>query len=364
MASMAFRPSSRGSGILVALCCLLGNGYSSRSYGYRFISVESIPVQFPSLASANVWDPEAWAPGEVLSFILLDAPEWTELSEDIQVVKTRIEEAMAAWEDIPTADIRWGITEIDPLEDLDEFAEDRHYIFPSVADSSSVLTFFKRGEDGIWRASKVNVRIGDVHIADPNVFRMAMLHELGHVVGLGHASVYSRGSRPEHLPDGLLSGSWRFDPVMSYGRVGRDRYRDYSAMLTPDDRIGASLVRPRDGWLALTGNIRGTVLLEDGSGAGLVHVLATRVRRDGTMGGSVGAFTNLFGEFVIGGLEAGDYVLVVRALEIERAHPNLLPWVRTGIRDTLWATPIAVSAGARAGPFAIVVSPGGERPIR
>lgn len=346
---------------IVTSCIVAMVGPLSLAYAYRFNTLESVPIQFPTVRPPSVWHPDVWGRGQALSFILIESPEWYELSSDIQEVKESVEEAMRAWERVPSVDIRWGIHEIVPQDNEGTLDPDKHYIRTRTGRVSTTYTYFDRGPDGLWYANSALIEIGDEHIADPHAFRFVMLHELGHVIGLDHASVYSRGERPDNIPDGPLTTSWRFDPVMSYGHAGQDRYRDYDSMLTPDDRVGASLLRPREGWLDGTGNIRGTVLLDQGGGAGLVHVLATRLLADGRMAESVGAFTNLRGEFVIGGLRPGEYALLVRALAIRRAHPDLLPWVSTEIRDTIWGAPIAVRSGRRAGPVIIVVSSGEER---
>ena len=338
---------------------------ASSGNAYRFVALESVPSLFPTVAPPSIWHPEVWGPGETLPFVLVDSPGWAGLAEDIQNVQAEVEGAMQSWERIPSADIRWEIAEVVPdAAPSDLYYAHEHFISTAPGGTSRAFIEHERSSDGVWHRKKTWLFMGEERLSDPYHFRYAMLHELGHVIGLDHASVYSRGERPANIPDGLLASSWRFDPVMSYGRVGRFQYRDYASMLTPDDRVGASLLRPRDGWLETTGNIRGTVLLDGGAGAALVHVLATKVGEDGTLDGSVGAFTNMFGEFVIGGLEPGEYVLLVRALEIQRAHPNLLPWVDTGIRDTIWAVPVPVTAGQRAGPVTIRVHPGEERPTR
>ena len=347
--------------LIPAACILSMTMLLPRADAYRFFTVESTSIQFPTVRPPSVWHPDVWGRGQTLSFILIESPEWYELSSDIQEVKESVEEAMRAWKRVPSVDIHWDIHEIVPQDNEGVLDREKHYIRTRTGRVSSTRTYFDRGPDGLWYAKSALIGMGDEHIADPHVFRVVMLHELGHVIGLEHASVYSRGERPDNIPDGVLTTSWRFDPVMSYGHAGQDRYRDYDSMLTPDDRVGASLLRPREGWLDGTGNIRGTVLLDQGGGAGLVHVLATRLRADGRMAESVGAFTNLHGEFVIGGLRPGEYALLVRALAIRRAHPDLLPWVNTGIRDTIWGGPVTVRSGRRAGPVIIVVSSGEER---
>ena len=347
--------------LIPALCILSMTVLLRHADAYRFSTLESTSNQFPTVTPPRAWDPDVWGRGETLSFVLVDSPEWDASSTDIEEIKDIFEKALGAWEDVPSTDIRWEISETVSEEDLEELDESKHYLVTQTGRVSTTRTTFTRKDDGVWYASWVRIAIGDEHIADPNFFRYAILHELGHAVGLAHASVYSHGERPGNIPDGLLTTSWWFDPVMSYGHAGQDRYRDYDSMLTPDDRVGASLLRPREGWLDGTGNIRGTVLLDQGGGAGLVHVLATRLLADGRMAESVGAFTNLRGEFVIGGLRPGEYALLVRALVIRRAHPSLLPWVSTGIRDTIWGAPVTVRSGRRAGPVIIVVSSGEER---
>ena len=338
------------------------SGATPYAYAYRFTALESVPNLFPTVTPPSIWSSEVWGPGETLFLVLVDSPGWLGLSEHIDEVRQSLEEPMRAWERIPSADIHWEINEVVPTAAPHELHEaHEHYITTRPGRNSSTFVQFKRLSDGLWYREKTWILMGEEDVSDPYYFRYAMLHELGHVVGLDHASVYSRGERPANIPDGLLTTYWEFDPVMSYGQVGQDQYRDYDSMLAPDDQVGASLLRPRDGWLKSTGNIRGTALLEGGAGAGLVHVLATKVLEDGTMGASIGAFTNVFGEFVIGGLEPGEYALLVRPLEIQRAHPRLLPWVNTGIRDTIWAVPLRVRAGQRAGPVTIWVHPGEER---
>ena len=316
-------------------------------------------AQFPTVRPPALWDREVWGPGETLSLVLVDSPGWDDWSTDIEEIRDLISEGMRAWEDVPTADIRWRITEIVSREDLVD--PDAHYITTQTGNASSTTVWSRRHYDGVFYTNGVVIRISEEHIADSNLLRYVILHELGHAVGLAHASVYSRGGRPENVPEGLLTRSWRFDPVMSYGHVGQYQRRSFRSMLTADDRVGASLVRPRNGWLQGTGNIRGTVVLDGGGGAGVVHVLAVRLRADGRAGEGVGAFTNLHGEFVIGGLAPGEYVLLVRALAVHRAHPKLLPWIDTAIRDTIWGAPLTVRPGARAGPVTIVVGSGPER---
>ena len=324
--------------------------------GYRFLTVEEAPTSFPTLSPANPWDPEVWEPQSVLSFTLVDVEEWTAFSEDIEEIRGMLEEAMNAWANVSTADIRWNVGAVVPYDDDLE----GNLVRAVEGDTSYANIRFHRAEDGLWYRTQAWVSLATEHLADPYFFRYALLHELGHVVGLDHASVYASYSRPPSLREGLLAGDWKFDPVMSYGNTGTDRHREYFAMLTIDDRIGASLARPRSGWTPSTGNIRGQVVMAGGEPVGLVHVLASRLQDDGTMAGGIGGFTNAFGEFVIGGLEPGEYALLVRSLKVHRAHTNLVPWATTWIQDTLWASPVRVTEGRRAKFVTITVARGEE----
>ena len=324
--------------------------------GYRFLTLEDLPSAFPTVTPPNSWDPEAWGPESVLSFTLVDLEAWASLSGDIEEIREIVEEAMDAWESLPTADIRWKVGEVAPYDDDLE----GNLVRAVEGDTSYTNIRFRRSEDGLWYRTEAWVSLATEHLADPYFFRYAMLHELGHVVGLDHASVYASYSRPANLREGLLAGDWKFDPVMSYGNTGTDRHREYSAMLTMDDRVGASLARPRSGWVPTTGNIRGRVLVAGGGEARLVHVLASRLNADGTLEGGIGAFTNAFGEFVIGGLEPGEYALLVRSLKVHRAHTDLGPWTATWVQDTLWASPVRVVERRRAQFVTLIVEPGHE----
>lgn len=343
---------ARWTAVLASLVFLIG-GHSSAE-AYRFLTLgPDTAFSFPTVAHPNPWDPEVWGPGRTLSFALLDSPEWTALASDRSEVERRIEEVMGAWTAVESADIRWEVSEI--VQDLDALDE-KSWIGLTGGWGGSTTTTFKRQESGQWYAVSVGVQIGAQTLEDSARFREVLLHELGHAVGLNHASVYANVKRPARVPDGLLSSQWQFDPIMSYGNRGQ---LDWRTMITEDDRVGISLARPASAWLESTGWIRGIATLQGGGPAGLVHVWALRLREDGSLTGGVGGFANARGEFVIAGLAPGRYALLIRSLKLPSAHPRLIHWEFAAIRDRLWAVPVEVRAGRQTGLGPIVLVRGG-----
>ena len=141
---------------------------------------------------------------------------------------------------------------------------------------------------------------------------------------------------------------------MSYGFRGLDA----DTLLTRDDMIGASLRRPRDGWLERTGSIIGRVTLPDGAGASRVSVVATLLEPD-SRAHSVVVQTERSGHYEIRGLEPGGYQLLVRSM-VNRAalFPGVLNprrgVVELHLRQTLRAGPVRVRADAESvAPFAV-----------
>ena len=133
----------------------------------------------------------------------------------------------------------------------------------------------------------------------------------------------------------------------------------WPASLAPDDRVGASLLRPRAGWIETTGSLSG-VLESGGDPVAYAHVWALRRSADG-MRDPVGAFANAEGEFRIEGLAPGDYALW--------AHPIRWRWdqrpliengANTDLKDAVPAHPLRVAAGRVTGGIVIPMRRGRE----
>ncbi len=130
------------------------------------------------------------------------------------------------------------------------------------------------------------------------------LHELGHLIGLGHSAI----GETVHSDSGgrrvLGSGTVMFPIAMTPGAIA-DR------VLQPDDMAGAADLYPDTDHRAQTGSVRGRVTL-NGRGVYGAHVVAFNP----ATGALTGGFTlSAAGEFVIAGLTPGPHVLRVEPLD-------------------------------------------------
>ena len=194
------------------------------------------------------------------------------------------------------------------------------------------------------------------------------MHPLGHTLGLGHAATFPVFASCPGTIDACgrvngnldywraVSGAWQLDPIMSYGVSGSLSFLDGGAALRLDDKIGASLLRPKPGWLETTGAIAGSVRTDDGP-VPFVHVWAVRPDGHGLMDG-VGSFADRNGDFLIQGLPPGDWILI--------AHPDL-SWVanprfffeRQGeLTDEMLLYPVRARAGQTTSGIEITMSRG------
>ena len=314
--------------------------------GYRFMFnnqwSESTPV---------AWMEDVWAPGETLSFVLVEDPDWMNSFSTLAEAEAFIEdEAMDVWSGISSADVQWDIEGT-----ATERLRGRSGIF--VGDWGGRLAAAhisaREGLDGRYRVAKCEIRITPRLLAAPReALRGTLVHELGHCLGLAHAGVFSTRNTNRYQVE--RPSAWHADPIMSYGQQGLE-------VQTADDRIGASLLRPASGWEAGTGSIRGNVLVKDEGGASFVHIVAARLDADGGMVESVGSFTNIHGEFLIEGLLPGDYSLLARSITLASAHPGRTSYAEKNIRDALQTSPVTVRAGRISGPVAITVRRGAYR---
>lgn len=267
--------------------------------------------------------------------------------------------ALAAWSEIPTADIRWrmegwksGIRGPGGHDGYNTF------VFDPLEDHGGTRVWERRrGNRWVAVESDILVTRGDLEFVrrihegeglDAWLQSMAV-HGLGHSLHLQHASVFPL-LRNRDAPTNPPS-VWPPDSVMSYGR--------YDGIRT-DDAVGASLLRPRRGWLRQTGTISGSVRTAGGP-VRYASLWAIPVGPDGDAApsGAVGAFSDGDGEFAIEGLAPGSYILY--------AHPIVKwlasPWFvteggPTDVFDLVVPLPVRVSAGRETGGIEIVMRRG------
>lgn len=130
------------------------------------------------------------------------------------------------------------------------------------------------------------------------------LHEIGHLLGLGHSAI----GETERTSTGgrrvVASGAVMFPIAMTAGAIA-DR------VLQPDDIAGVSDLYPAAGQVGTTGGITGRVT-KNGQGLLGAHVVAFNPET----GALVGNFSlNMKGEFAIIRLAPGPYVLRVEPLD-------------------------------------------------
>ncbi len=219
--------------------------------------------------------------------------------------------AFDTWQAVPTASVAFafaGFTAAAPLDD----------------DGISVLGF--RDEPGLERvlgatSLLVDTLTGEILEADvffnttfawstapegePQRFDLdsVAVHEIGHLIGLGHSAI----GETELLPDGrrrvVASGTVMF-PI-SFG-VGRTLDR----RLQPDDVAGVSDLYPAPGFAASTGVAQGRVT-RDGVPVYGAHVVLVHLET----GEMVGGFSLAGGEFVVAGLRPGLHAIRIEPLD-------------------------------------------------
>lgn len=339
--------------VLGAAVLLVETAGPGDSHGYRFLweGPTGAADEFYRVGSRfreppRHWNPEVWGPGKVLPFVLVNSPDW---GVPIEEVRRLVEEGMAAWSGIETADIRWRLERIaTPDEDLGRASR----ITATFHGSESYPHVRLLGEAEHFNLAPV-INYACHVVLPPLVVRNGMsdtiAHEFGHCLGLDH-------------PDVLRSGGFdlpTYGERVSFAPRAPIMYGADSPFATMDDRIGASLLWPRAGWLARTGTLWGNVLTEDGNPVSWVSVIAGRVREDGAIVEVVTRFTDDRGEFVIQGLDPGDYVLQSHSLRGDDGVLWLnLPSVPLGhrhLRPVIRAAPVSVEAGAVAGPVTLTM---------
>lgn len=335
--------------------------------GYRFMGDKLVPLA----AEAWGWDESVWAPGETLTWVVANDPGWTaplehflggtfdSVLEGAEDVVPFVSEALGAWSAIATADIRWEVSGVATDLVTAEPNDGRPTVFVSdgsgdepplayaawrwsrrsggvevITDCDVKARIFYERAPGFWDEQDV----GD----GPPQWMDVLMHEFGHCLGFPHSGAFP-GVHGDKDFYGLRS-PFGGDPMMSYGLTVRPPPEGggFGDLVVRDDRVAASLLRPRTGWLAGTGRIAGTVTVADDP-APFVQVFALPIADD-VPTGAVGSFTNREGAFVVEGLAPGLYSLWAGPLKQLHAHPAVM-YETLDVTEQAVMTPVNVVAG-------------------
>ena len=295
------------------------------------------------------WNPHIWGPGMTATVAVPDHPLWLEVEGigSMEEARALVDRALAAWSAVGTADIRWRVRH--PVEeDEAELAVKIQQRRAGLAGAASWAT--RSDPDGVWGIYSCDVTVNEASL--PRALHPTyetLVHELGHCLGLGHPARYPNAHAWHDEKGRVPNPLWGLDGMMTWSR---------RRTVSFDDKIGASLLRPRSGWLETTGAVYGSVIGEAGLGPVLrVNVLAARIAVDGSLAGPVQTPTNKYGHFVIEGLDPGPYVLMVYTMGKEAQYHE----TTDDFRETVLLSPVEVRAGERTGPVVLTVRPGGER---
>lgn len=219
--------------------------------------------------------------------------------------------AFATWDAIPTADVSTQFAGVTAAG-------------PTLGDGISTFGFVeRRDQDLVLGATSFLIDDSTGEIVEADIFLNSIfpwsvaaagqtdrfdvesiaLHEIGHLLGLGHSALgetelRSGGRRV------LAAEAAMFPIAFSAGSIEGRTLRN-------DDIAGVSDTYPNSEFRSGRGSVSG-LITKDGQGVIGAHVVAFNIRT----GALVGGFSlSVDGRFVIGGLEEGTYALRVEPLD-------------------------------------------------
>ena len=349
--------------VLTVACISVAHG---RVGAYRFYDYyRSGPALIVGSEDAGRWSPDIWGPGDTLVWEIAPDPEFEVYFDAWQGVLPLIEQALAAWSDPLSAAISWRVVLGGDEVDGAGKGDGRNTIYWTDGTYAADL-WWDRSSTNRWELTECDVSLGREWVdipegMDPKDYERrrqslqthafgVLLHHFGHCLGLSHAAALSVVIGRDDSRFGSRRWVHPHDPVMSYGSYRYDE-ADY---VTHDDVVGASLLRPADGWKR--GSISGVLDLPGEEAARYAHVWALPVDGD-PLRDRVGAFANRDGAFLIEGLRPGNYALWAQPVMVRYAHSFQGNPV-FDLEDTVLGRPVRVRAGRTTGGVEIPVRRG------
>jgi Matrixin len=269
--------------------------------------------------------------------------------------QTEVERAFATWEAVPTASVSFqfvGFTSALPSQedDLTVLGFEAEPDMERVLGATSFVVDFTTGdilESDVFFNTIFLWSVAPAGESGRFDLRSVALHEIGHVIGLGHSALGETEIRPTGGRRVLASSAVMFPISLGPGSVA-DR------TLQPDDVAGVSALYPGGGFDQNTGAIEGRVRRPTRGVLG-AHVAAFSLK-DGTL---IGGFSlGDEGEFQIKGLAPGAYVIRVEPLDDADIDSFFEPGdVDINFQATFYDRLAVAPAGGASDSFDVTVRP-------
>lgn len=267
-------------------------------------------------------------------------------------LRDAVSRAAATWQAVPSAKVRFEFQSMTAAP-------------PGLVDGRTTIGFIDRPElDHVLGATSFLVDTETGAILEADVFFNAAfawsvsaqgtagkvdlesiaLHELGHLLGLGHSALGETELTGGGRRRVIASGAIMFPIATAAGTIA-DR------ALQPDDIAGISDLYPAADQLTATGGLAGRVT-KNGDGLLGAHVVAINPKT----GVMVGNFAlNASGEFVIARLRPGPYILRVEPLDDAEVDSFFSTAIDVDFRVTYAPRMVVAPRGGSSAPIEIRV---------